>query len=80
VKNVSLKDLKEDLSNWTEVAAKGETVQVTRYNKPYVLLGPAAMPGVRMGSRVGESLKPCFDKDPTSGRWLTVLQEDRDDR
>jgi len=80
MKCVSLKDLKEDLSTWTEIAAHGESVQVTRYNKPYVVLGPAILSGVHMGRRLGDDLKPCFGKDPTSGRWLNVLQDDRDDR
>jgi antitoxin (DNA-binding transcriptional repressor) of toxin-antitoxin stability system len=79
VKNVPLKTLKENLAYWAEEASKGERVQVTKYNRPYVVLGPYEGSGLYCGSKAGrEPLKSVLSQ-ATRGKWLKVLQEDRDE-
>ncbi|MBI4212238.1 MAG: hypothetical protein HY540_06335 [Deltaproteobacteria bacterium] len=75
-KNVALKELKENLAYWAEEASRGEVVQVTKYNKPYMMLVPSGQPGLRVGKNVGKSgFKPVLDKPPKG--WKEYLDEDR---
>jgi antitoxin (DNA-binding transcriptional repressor) of toxin-antitoxin stability system len=79
MKKVSLKDLKKDLSTWAEIAAKGDTVLVSRYNKPYVYLSGNFTPALHWGGRVGKEdlSSPFKEKAISAGKWQTVLDEDR---
>lgn len=80
MKNVPLKDLKENLSKWAEEASKGSEILVTKHNRPYIRLMPGEAPGLRKGSRVGVGrLEPIFSKPATHGRWLKILEEDRNE-
>lgn len=79
MKSVPIKDLKRNLSSWTEEAAKGERVQVTKYNRPYVVLSPAGATGIHVGKKVGKEPLKSVLKEATKGRWLRALQEDRDE-
>lgn len=77
MKSVNLKALKEDLSHWTEEAAGGEIVEVTRYNRPYVWIVPSGAQGLRSGKHVGTaSISPVLEEG-SKGKWLRVLDEDR---
>ncbi len=79
MKSVPLKTLKENLAYWADEAAKGERVQVTKYNRPYVVLGPHEGAGLYRGKRAGlEPLKPVL-KEGTKGKWLKFLKEDRNE-
>lgn len=56
---VSLKQLKQELSSVAAEAASGTTVEVTRYNKPFLRLLRAENSGVFVGHNVDNfSLKP----------------------
>jgi antitoxin (DNA-binding transcriptional repressor) of toxin-antitoxin stability system len=79
MKILTLKDLKEDLAKWTELAHKGQIIQVTKYNKPYLLLAPCEDLSIRRGSLVGTSpLAPAIHLE-TRGTSLKFLEEDRDE-
>ena len=78
MKKVTLKHLKEALSEISEQAAKGEFIEVTKYNKPFVVMGPAAPLGVRVGSKSGKGPLDSIASEATKGRLFKVLEEDRD--
>lgn len=77
MKEVPLKELKSNLSFWAEKASKGDTLQITKYNRPYILVGPSRVGGLVVGERVGEPLPPPALKSASKGEWLRCLQEDR---
>lgn len=77
MKRVSLKDLKENLASWIELAHQGTPVEIMKYNKPFVMLVPRNPSELRVGSKFGRaSLKSCL-KDATKGKWKEYLDEDR---
>ncbi len=76
---VSLYDLKKYLSKWISAALSGETIVVTRYNKPVVFLNAYSEPALHTGKLVG---KQQFDRAATltnKGAALKFLEEDRSD-
>ncbi|MBI4366962.1 MAG: hypothetical protein HY543_09110 [Deltaproteobacteria bacterium] len=79
MKEVPLKELKSNLSFWAEKASKGDLIQITKYNRPYMLVGPSRLDGLVVGSRVGVPLLRPALKAASKGKWLRRLQEDRDD-
>ncbi|OGQ23476.1 MAG: hypothetical protein A3I05_07380 [Deltaproteobacteria bacterium RIFCSPLOWO2_02_FULL_44_10] len=80
MKKVPLKELKENLSHWTEEAAGGEVIHITKHNRPYVELWPAGQEHLHVGKQIGKTaLKPVL-KEASSGKWLEVLQEDREEK
>jgi len=79
MKNVPLKALKENLAYWTEAAAKGELVQVTKYNRPYVVMGPSEGSGLSRGKKAGQEALKSVLSEATKGKWLKILKEDRDE-
>ena len=80
MKSVPIKVLKQELARWTEIASKGETVEITRHNKPFARLGPAWGPEVHIGRHLGRGgLRPAVDKG-TNGIALKALMEDREGR
>ena len=80
MKRVSIQDLKAQLSAAVADAEAGETIVITRHNKPVAQLSPARVPHVHVGARSGPGgLKPAL-KRGTNGRYLEVLLEDRGDR
>ncbi len=79
MKSVPLKALKENLAYWAEEAAKGEVVQVTKYNRPYVMLGPSEGSGLYRGLKVGQEPLKSVLSGATKGKWLKILKEDRDE-
>lgn len=80
MKTVPIKDLKLDLSGLAEEVSKGTEILVTKHNRPYIRLMPGEAPGLRKGARVGLGrLEPVFSKPATRGRWLKILEEDRNE-
>jgi prevent-host-death family protein len=80
MKRISIQALKSQLSALVAEAESGETIVVTRHNKPVAQLGPARHSQVHRGARVGIGrLEPAV-KRGTKGRYLTVLTEDRGSR
>lgn len=81
MKNVSLKDLKKDLSSLSIMAAKGEIVAVTKHNRPYIKLVPYFEPTVTRGKYFGKkSLTPALKSARRQSRSLEILLEDREDK
>ncbi len=79
MKNVPLHELKKDLAYWTEQAAKGEAIQITKYNRPYVVLTKSQMTGLTIGKRVGKGFSNSGLKEASKGKFLKYLLEDRED-
>ncbi len=77
MKIVPLLELKKRLSYWAEKAAEGERIEVTKYNKPFVYISSSEVSALHVGESIGEySLKSALN-DPTRGKWLNLLIEDR---
>lgn len=71
-------ELKENLSSLAELAAQGETVEITKHNKPFIRLTPATAPGLHIGRFAGKKpLKVAAAKN-TGGAFLKVLASDRE--
>jgi prevent-host-death family protein len=80
MKQISIQDLKAQLSAVVAEAESGSTIIVTRHNEPVAQLGPARPLQVHQGARVGTGrLQPAISRG-TRGRYLRVLLEDRGDR
>lgn len=79
MEKVPLKDLKENLSEWTEKAHQGAIIEVTKYNRPYIKLVPGSETGVFQGAKAGQTLPESPLRDPTGGKWLDALTEDREE-
>lgn len=81
MKKISLKDLKENLSTYAEEAAKGDPIQVTKYNKPFILLlgssGTSSHFGLHIGKNAGKASLESVGKTLSKGKVLDVLSEDR---
>lgn len=78
MKKVPLKELKENLSYWTEIARQEGPILVTKHNVPYVSIFPPEDQKVRYGRYVGKKkVKPLL-KEGICKDWLLYLQEDRD--
>ncbi|MBI2083542.1 MAG: type II toxin-antitoxin system Phd/YefM family antitoxin [Deltaproteobacteria bacterium] len=79
MKSVPLKDLKSNLSHWTEEASKGTDIIVTRYNRPYIRLTTGVEPHLHRGEKAGKAeLRPIGHR-LTQGKWLKYLEEDRNE-
>lgn len=77
MKTVPLKDLKIKLSFWAHEAFKGQCIEVTKNNKPYIVLMPNVRPGLHYGKNVGKkSLKSALSYEGKK-EWLSYLMEDR---
>jgi len=73
-----MQELKENLSALAEMAAQGETIEITKHNKPFIRLTPATMPGLHVGRFAGKKpLKSAVSKN-TGGKFLKVLVADRE--
>lgn len=78
MKKVSLKELKQNLSQYAEEASQGEPIEVTKYNKPFLYLSGAFSPSLHIGSRVGQGTLAPAGKAASGGAYLKALLEDRD--
>ena len=80
MKQVSIQDLKAQLSATVAEAEAGRTIVITRHREPVAQLGPARTDHVHRGARVGAGrIRPAV-KRGTRGRSLAVLLEDRGNR
>jgi prevent-host-death family protein len=78
MKEVSINDLKRNLSGYLEEAARGEPIVVTKHRRPWAKLSAADTAQVWAGSRVGEAdLRPVLST-PLPARAWQLLDEDRD--
>jgi prevent-host-death family protein len=81
MKQLSIQDLKAQLSSAVADASAGETIVITRHNAPVAELGPAAGRHLHRGRRVATGrLKPALVARVTKGRYLAILLEDRGER
>jgi prevent-host-death family protein len=77
MKEISIKDLKRNLSAVLQDAAAGTPVVITFHNKPLARLGPVEPAEVHRGSSFGKArLRPLL-RAKTRGRYLSLLIEDR---
>ena len=74
---ISIQDLKGQLSAVVAEAERGSTIVITRHNRPVAKMTPARAAQVHIGKRYGRAkLKPALRAN-TKGRYLDVLLEDR---
>jgi antitoxin (DNA-binding transcriptional repressor) of toxin-antitoxin stability system len=77
MKRVTMNELKQDLASYIGEAAEGMDILITRHNKPIAKLSRPGMERLRQGARFGNAnLKPAV-KRKTEGRYLEILQDDR---
>ena len=80
MKQISIQDLKANLSSVVAEAEAGTTIIITRHREPVAQLTPASPGHLHKGKDVGKArLKPAMRR-PTKGRYLAILLEDRGDR
>ena len=75
--SVSIQALKSCFAAWAATAAQGQAVQITRHNRPYLLLTGCKNQAVHHGSRAGIGQLESALKAPTHGKWRLMLDEDR---
>lgn len=75
--SVSIQALKSGFAAWAGMAAGGQTVQITKHNRPYLLLTGCRNAAVHQGSRAGTGELRSALKGPTHGKWRQVLDDDR---
>jgi prevent-host-death family protein len=78
---ISIQDLKAQLSAVVARAEAGATIVITRHSEPVAQLGPARQSNVHRGDHLGTGrLKPALKRGVTKGRYLAVLLDDRGSR
>ncbi len=80
MKQISIQDLKANLSATIAEAQTGDTIIITRHNPPVAQLSPARTEPVHRGRDVGSGRITAALKRGTKGRYLEVLLEDRGNR
>lgn len=80
MRQVSIQDLKAQLSSAVAEAEAGGTLLITRHGESVARLGPAGPQHTRRGNRVGVGALTPATRRSTSGRYLAVLREDREGR
>jgi len=77
MESISIQDLKGRLSAAVAEAERGETIVITRHNRPVAKLTSAQAAHLHVGSRHGRTaLKPAV-RASTKGRYLDALMDDR---
>lgn len=79
MKKIAIKELKENLSDYAEMAAEGEIIEVSKYNRPYVYISGVAEASLHYGSKVGKLNLTSSFKLASKGAWRESLEEDRQD-
>lgn len=79
MKKIAIKELKENLSDYAEMAAEGELIEISKYNRPYVYLSGVAEASVHYGSKVGKENLTSSLKMASKGAWRKALEQDRQD-
>jgi prevent-host-death family protein len=74
-----IQDLKRHLAEWLRAVEAGETVTITRRNRPVAILGPVRRAGRRVGSRFGAGVLIPLPFRMTAGSAAAELAEDRGD-
>ena len=77
MKVISLKELKENLSEYAEEAANGTAIEVTKYNRPFIYIMGIHSPALHVGSRVGKGKLRSAGKSLSRGSFLATLDDDR---
>ena len=74
---ISIQDLKSNLSNAISEAESGKTIVITRHNEPVAKLVPARAEHVHRGKHFGKGgLKPALKRGKKIP-YLEILLEDR---
>ena len=79
MKSVTLKNLKAHLSEYAEEASKGQTIYITKHQKPYILLTGAKTSTFHVGHQVGLRSLKSISKKASMGLYLKLLKEDREE-
>lgn len=79
MKQVSIQDLKAQLSGVVAEAEAGEAVVITSHNKPVARIDPIGTRHVHPATEKRDRLRPAL-KRATRGRYLKALLDDRGDR
>ncbi len=77
MKKATLKELKEDLHYWTTLANSGSLIIVTKYNEPFISMGPVLTNDLRMGENFGKAAVTSIGKSVTAGALFEFLDADR---
>lgn len=80
MKQVSIQDLKAQLSSAVAEAEAGGTLLITRHGESVARLGPAGPLHTRRGNLVGAGALRPATRRATRGRYLAVLHDDREAR
>jgi len=79
MKQISIQDLKKNLSAVLREAAAGGPIVITSHNRPVARLSPPEPACVHRGQSFGKGkLRPLF-RTKTKGRYMEVLLEDRNE-
>lgn len=77
MKQISIQDLKKNLSSVLAEAAAGARWLITRHKRSVAELGPAERQHVHVGNQWGRGrIRPLFQAK-TQGKYLELLAEDR---
>lgn len=80
MKQISIQDLKSNLSAAVSEAESGNTIVITRHNEPVAKLIPVHPQNIHRGKDLGKGgIKPAL-KRRTKIPYLDVLLEDRSNR
>ncbi|HEX5050848.1 MAG TPA: type II toxin-antitoxin system Phd/YefM family antitoxin [Planctomycetota bacterium] len=79
MKEVSINELKRNLSGYLEEAVRGEPIVVTKHRRPWARLSAADYGRVWAGSRVGNADLRSVLTNPLPASASQLLHEDRDD-
>jgi prevent-host-death family protein len=74
---VSYQHLKQHLSETLDRAEKGESILISRHNRPCAMLIAAGNTGVHVGKQYGQGVLAPAIKSSTGGRYLSALADDR---
>jgi prevent-host-death family protein len=80
MKQISVQDLKANLSAAISKAETGEAIVITRHNQPVAQLIPPHPTTVHRGASVGKGRIAPALKRGSKDRYLAILLEDRGDR
>ena len=79
MEKISINQIKKNFAHWAKLAAEGEAIQITKYNRPYLQLTQITESGLRYGKHFGKTSLKSALKHASKGRYLSVLSEDRGD-
>ena len=80
MKQISIQDLKTNLSAAISEAESGDTIVITRHNEPVAKLIPAHPQCVHRGKHLGkDGIRPALKRGKKLP-YLEVLSEDRGDK